>query len=111
MVDQKIEKEISDVGTHGIENALTALWEKAREASYLISTLRDEKRKLQTKINELEEELKQTKNELLLIQSRTLQADAMSNNGSSVRLGEEEKLELQKKIKSIIGKLDQYLST
>lgn len=110
MVDQKIEKEISDVSAHGIENALTALWEKAREASYLISTLRDEKRKLHAKIAELEEELRQTKNELLLMQTRTSQADAM-NNGSSVNLGEEEKQELQKKIKSIIGKLDQYLST
>lgn len=113
MVDQKIEKENSD-STHVVESALSALWEKAREASYLISTLRDEKKKLQMKIDELEEDLAHTKNELLTKQSQLEQVRSeISENhaSSSVMLANEEKQEIQQKIKSIISKLDQYISS
>lgn len=111
MVDQKIENESS---SQVVENALAMLWEKAREASYLISTLRDEKLKLQTKIDELEEELLQVKSELNEIRSHSEERDAALHNGtgkSAVLLAEDDKRELQRRIKSIIGKLDQYLST
>jgi len=112
MVDQKIESETIDV-THAVENALSSLWEKAREASYVISTLRDEKRKLQARVAELQEELTSIKNDLLSKQSQLEEARSEltthSTNGSS-NISVEEKRELQRKISAVISKLDQYLS-
>jgi predicted nucleic acid-binding Zn-ribbon protein len=111
MVDQKIENESS---SQVVENALAMLWEKAREASYLISTLRDEKTKLQTRIHELEDELVQVKSELREMRSHAEAREGALTNGagtSSVLLAEDDKRELQRRIKAIIGKLDQYLST
>lgn len=113
MIDQKIENETLD-GTHAVENALTALWEKAREASYLISTLRDDKKKLQSRIEEVEEELTHVKNELLLKQSQLDQLQKEKSNGSApsaVSLAEDEKRDIQEKIRLIISKLDRYLSS
>ncbi len=113
MVDQKIENQTSE-STHTVENALTALWEKAREASYLISTLRDDKKKLQSKIEEIEEELLHVKNELLMKQSQLDQMQKEMSNGSaqsSIALAEDEKREIQQKMRLIISKLDQYLSS
>lgn len=113
MVDQKIDNETGDT-THAVENALSALWEKAREASYLISTLRDDKRKLQAKIDEMEEELTHAKDELHIKQSQLDQLRNEMSNGStgeSVILAEGEKKEFQQKLRTIISKLDQYLSS
>lgn len=113
MVDQKIENETPE-GTHVVESALTALWEKAREASYLISTLRDEKKKLQTRIDEIEEDLLHVKNELLMKQTQLDQLQKEISNGSAqsvVSLTEHEKRDLQAKMRLLISKLDQYLSS
>lgn len=113
MVDQKIENETTD-STHSVENALAILWEKAREASYLISTLRDEKKKLQSKIEVIEEELIQVKNELHRRQLQLDQAQKELSNGtveSTVAFANDEKKEIQQKIRSVISKLDQYLSS
>lgn len=114
MVDQKLEKENNIDSAHGVENALTTLWEKAREASYLITTLQDERIKLQTKVNELEGELQSAKNEILLKDS---QLEKMSTElrtklkAETNGIDEDEKRMLRQKIKNILGTLDQYLST
>lgn len=112
MVDQKVEQEAIDA-THAVENALSLLWEKAREASYLISTLRGEKKKLQARVEELEEELAGIRNVLLSKQSQLEEVKSellhTSENGS-LSISAEEKRELQRKINSLISKLDQYLS-
>ncbi|MBI2429751.1 MAG: hypothetical protein HYV29_13345 [Ignavibacteriales bacterium] len=113
MVDQKIENETLE-SSHSVENALAMLWEKAREASYLISTLRDEKKKLQSKIEEVEEELMHAKNELQTKQSQLDQVQKELSNGSahsSIALAGDEKKVVQQKIRSVISKLEQYLSS
>lgn len=113
MVDQKIEKENAD-SNQSIEAALTALWEKAREASYLISTLRDEKKRLQARIDEMEEELAQGKNALQL---KEQQIERLTNELSSgkmqdgISLAAEEKRIMQQKIRNAVIKLEQYLSS
>ncbi len=113
MVDQKIEKENID-STQSIETALTALWEKAREASYLISTLRDEKKRLIVRIEELEEELAQEKN---AVRQKELHIERLNDELTSgekqegIALAAEEKRMLQQKIRSAVSKLDQYLSS
>ena len=112
MVDQKIDQETIDV-THAVENALASLWDKAREASYLISTLRDEKRKLQIQVNDLQEELVAIRNDLLSKQSQLEEVRSELTNhagNGSLTLTVDEKRELQRKISSIISKLDQYIA-
>ncbi len=110
MVDQNLDQSPSD-GVHGVENALSTLWDKAREASLLISTLREEKKHLALRVGELEEELRNLRNESAALQSqfeavRTSAAAA----ASSVNLEEEDKRILQQKLRSVIAKLDQYLT-
>ncbi|MDD8017484.1 MAG: hypothetical protein PHP42_03850 [Bacteroidota bacterium] len=116
MVDQKIEQEAPDA-VHSVENALSALWEKAREASFLISSLREEKKKLAQRLEELEEELMETKNDLIIKQTHleqlrnepTLSEESKSNGG--VQMSDTEKRILEQKLKNVISKLDQYLSS
>ena len=113
MVEQNFEQESSDA-IHSVENALASLWDKAREASLLISTLREEKRQLVAKINELEEDLNQSKNDFILQHSQieklkeATSAQSAQKNGA-MAYDEEEKRILQQKLRNIISKLDQYL--
>lgn len=116
MVDQKIDPEIVD-STAAIETALSALWEKAREASLLISTLRDEKKSLLQRIEELEEDVKHSHNDAILKQSAIEQLrievtehSSNAKNLTSNGMSEEEKRDVEYKLKTIISKLDQYLS-
>ena len=112
MVDQKIDQENIDT-THSVENALSALWEKAREASYVISTLRDDKKKLQLRIEELQDEISLIKNELLDRQSQfdELKREHLEvNKDSASVINGHEKQELKTKISSLVMKIDQYLS-
>ena len=116
MVDQKIDPEILD-STTAIETALSALWEKAREASLLISTLRDEKKSLLQRIEELEEDVKQSHNDAILKQTaiEQLRMELTEHSSSSQAvivngMSEEEKSDVEHKLKTIISKLDQYLS-
>jgi chromosome segregation ATPase len=113
MVDQKVEKENID-SAQTLENALTALWEKAREASYLISTLRDDKKRLQGRVEELEEELAQEKNAMRLKELHIGQLNDELTSGDkndSIAIAVEEKRMLQQKIRNAVSKLDQYLSS
>ncbi|KAB2926364.1 MAG: hypothetical protein F9K22_00540 [Bacteroidetes bacterium] len=110
MVDQKIDPNADP--THAVENALTALWDKAREASYLISTLRDERKKLQTRVEELELELAGVRTELgsRIGELERMQDDLQARGTASVALGDEERRALQQKIRNIMTVLDQYLA-
>lgn len=114
MVDQNIDQQSSDA-IHSVENALSALWDKAREASLLISTLREERKRHIKLLEELEEELHQLKDQTVTQQSLIeklqlqLNSEAEKKNGS-MALQEEEKRMLQQKIRNIISKLDQYLT-
>lgn len=112
MVDQTVEKENVE-SAQSLENAISALWEKAREASYLISSLRDEKKRLQSRVSELEGEIDQDKKDIRLMETRIDQLSgelSKNENEGTITLEEEEKKLLQQKIRSAIAKLDQYLS-
>ncbi len=113
MVDQNFEQGSSDA-INSVENALASLWDKAREASLLISTLREEKKRLLRKIDELEEDLKQSKNDAILQQAQieTMKMNAVSDTiqkNESIALDVNERRLLQQKLRNVISKLDQYL--
>ncbi len=113
MVEQNFEQDSPDV-IHGVENALASLWDKAREASLLISTLREEKKRLLIKINELEEDLKQSKSDIVLQQlqierNKEVVASDNAQKIETIALDENDKRILQQKLRNIISKLDQYL--
>ncbi len=113
MVDQNFEQDSPDA-THSVENALASLWDKAREASLLISTLREEKKRLLKKIDDLEEDLKQSKNDLVLQQEQiekikeTATSETIQKN-EHIALDENDKRILQQKLRNTISKLDQYI--
>ena len=110
MVDQNLDQPSSDP-VHGVENALSSLWDKAREASLLISTLREEKKHLASRIGELEEELRNVRNESAALQTQFDAAlSSAANAATSVNIEEDEKRLLQQKLRSVIAKLDQYLT-
>lgn len=107
MVDQNIEQSSSDA-VNGVEHALSSLWDKAREASLLISTLREERKRLSLRIAELEEEVSHLKSSNQQAQA-DLQKAAELSNGSAVSMDAEEKRLLQQRIRTMIAKLDQYI--
>lgn len=107
MVDQNIDQSSSDA-VNGVENALSALWDKAREASLVISTLREERKKLAQRIAELEEEVAHLKNSNQQVQADLLKASEHSI-GSGISLDPEEKRLLQQRLRTVIAKLDQYI--
>ena len=113
MVDQNFEQESSDA-IHSVENALASLWDKAREASLLISTLREEKKRLLLTISELEEDIQQSKNDNILqhAQIEKMKESTASENvqkNKTIALDQNEKRILQQKLRNVISKLDQYL--
>lgn len=114
MTDQDLEKHSSDL-VHNVENAISLLWDKAREASLLISTLREEKKRLLSRVEELQSDLTQSRNEILLLQSQIEKLNqeiakngALKNN--ALAMSDEEKKILQQKLKNALTKLDQYLT-
>lgn len=110
MVEQHVEQESTET-VNSVENALASLWEKAREASLLISTLREEKKRLLAKIEELEEEIKVSKNDVSLLHSQMEKLHAGKElKSAAINLEEEEKRILQHKLRSVISKLDQYIT-
>lgn len=113
MVDQNFDQNSTDA-INNVENALASLWDKAREASLLISTLREEKKRLLRKIEDLEEDLRQSKNDSILQQAHieTLKVNAVSeqiHKNDTIALDENERRMLQQKLRNVISKLDQYL--
>jgi ABC-type ATPase with predicted acetyltransferase domain len=112
MVDQTIDQQSSDA-VNSVENALASLWDKAREASLLISTLREEKKRLVQRIADLDEEVAHLKHLTVQQQSQLVDLKTESESGkksSAVSIDIEEKRQLQQKIRTIITKLDQYIT-
>ncbi|NUN70360.1 MAG: cell division protein ZapB [Bacteroidetes bacterium] len=93
---------------NGVEHALSALWDKAREASLLISTLREERKRLAQRVAELEEEVSH-----LRVSNQQAQADlqkaAETSAGAGPAIDLEEKRVLQQRLRTMITKLDQYI--
>lgn len=115
MVDQNLDQQSSDA-MNSVENALSSLWDKAREASLLISTLREEKKRLIQRVAELDEEIIHLKanNAQKDSQIEQLRTEAVSDAGKklgAINIDLEEKRILQQKIRTIIAKLDQYITS
>jgi hypothetical protein len=111
-MEEKTEEVISEQ-THSVEYALQMLWDKAREASVVISTLREEKKKLVFQIDELEKELRQTRHDMLIQKSemeklRTECSVEQSANGT-FHLAEKDVKEIQEKLTLLLLKINSYL--
>ncbi len=104
-------EQITTETERSLENALQMLWDKSREASVVISTLREEKKKLLYQIDELEKEVQHLYSELNGKKSeietiRNSMGD-ISTNGAM--LNNIDKKELQEKLTIILGKINSYL--
>ncbi len=76
--------------------------------------MREEKKRLLIKINELEEDLKQSKSDIVLQQlqierNKEVVASDNAQKIETIALDENDKRILQQKLRNIISKLDQYL--
>jgi chromosome segregation ATPase len=95
-----------------LEGSLKALWERAHRAGDLITDLRGEKKVLLTRLEELENELAQVRQELArkeqLIKKMTVEATGgASGRGSVLPNGERDAAVA--KIKELLAKLEAYL--
>jgi peptidoglycan hydrolase CwlO-like protein len=98
--------------TKAVEASLRALWERVRRAAETIAQLRDEKKMLQVKVVELEEELQRLEKEVaekkaLIGKQAAELAQTNSKQGAVILNGERE--ELAVRVKSLLTKLEAYL--
>ena len=96
-----------------LEDALKALWEKARSISELVSQLKEEKksdhereRVLQQEVESLRSLLANKEQELKRLKAEHVQL--VNSNGNNM-LSEEEKENLKNKIRDIIAKINSHL--
>jgi uncharacterized coiled-coil DUF342 family protein len=109
-----MEKEVeitSDSTT--LEESLKGLWEKVRTAGNLIVQLRDEKKSLGLRLQQVENELQSVKETLTnreqeLKRVRTEYTQLVNSNGQNV-LSNEEKENLKNKIRDLIAKINSHL--
>lgn len=95
-----------------IEASLRALWERARRAAEVIAQLRDERKMLQVKVGQLEQELRGLRKELaekdaVITKQASELAQAIPANGSGLLNGEREQLAVR--VKDLLTKLESYL--
>lgn len=98
--------------TKAVETSLRALWERVKRAAETIARLREEKKMLQAKVEELEKELQGLREELtekkaLIGKQASDLAEAGSKQDAVVLNGERE--ELAVRVKSLLSKLEAYL--
>ncbi len=98
--------------TKAVETSLRALWERAKRAAEIIVQLREEKKMLQAKVEELEQELRGLQVELtekkaFISKQASELATASSKQGAALLNGERE--ELAVRVKSLLSKLETYL--
>ncbi len=96
-----------------LEEALKSVWEKVRLASQLINQLRDEKRALGVRADELERQVSSIRSELLvkdqeLKRLRTEHIQLLNANGHQT-FSDEDKENLKVKIRDLISKINSYL--
>lgn len=94
-----------------LEGGLKALWERARRAAEVIVQLREEKRVLQARIEQLERELHEVRRELSA--QEQLNGSASGNGGagaeSAVGFAHDEKEVLAGRVRELLSRLDAYL--
>lgn len=95
-----------------LENGLKALWEHTHRAGELITELRGEKKVLMSRLEELEAELIQVRQELTrkeqLIKKMTVEGAEVAPVRGSVLVNGERDAMVQK-IKGLLAKLEAYL--
>lgn len=100
-------------------SALEPVWEKVRAAAVLLTSLRQEKKQLEERVDHLEDEVRRSR-EALGEQSAELarlkmELEALDTTGRAqvqcpAAMGNEERQVLQQKIKTALSKIDTYLS-
>ena len=98
--------------TKAVEASLRALWERARRAAEAIAHLREEKKMLQARVEELEHEVQGLQQEVaekqaLIGKQASELAQTSSKPGAVILNGERE--ELAVRVKNLLTKLEAYL--
>jgi septal ring factor EnvC (AmiA/AmiB activator) len=98
--------------TKAVEASLRALWERVRRAGEAIVQLREEKKVLLVKVEELEQELHSLRKEVaenkeVIGRQASELAQTSSKQGAVILNGERE--ELAVRVKNLLTKLDAYL--
>ncbi len=96
-----------------LDEALKSVWDKVRLASQLINQLRDEKRKLNVRTEELDRLVSSLRSEVLgkdqeLKRLRAEHAQLLNANGHQA-FTDEDKENLKGKIRDLISKINSYL--
>ncbi len=100
--------------TNSVDDALRILWDKAKEASDLISELKRERQQLHTKLIAIESELSRLRNELITKDQEVkrlkgeLAQSANTNNGTIAILTEEKEV-LKNRIRELIATINSHL--
>lgn len=94
-----------------VEAGLKTLWEKARRTSDVIHGLRDEKRSLEGRIEELEREVTRLSQELRRREDALRMMETTGGDGArhGAVIGDGEREALAQRIKGLLEKLDAYL--
>ncbi len=113
-MQQDTEQEIGRDG-NALESALKSLWERARAASELIRALREERRLLQAKVEELEASVTRARNESLVrdVEVEQLRGAVrkMEEEGSAALvMTEEERKQLRERISRLLERIEARLS-
>jgi chromosome segregation ATPase len=98
--------------TKAVETSLRALWERAKLAAETIAELREIKKTLQAKVEELEQELRGLQQEALhkeaLIEKQASELEQTSSKETAVILNGERE-ELAVRVKNLLARLEAYL--
>ena len=109
-----MEKEVETAtDSSTLEESIKGLWDKARTAGNLIVQLRDEKKSLGVRLQQVENELQSIKDALgnreqELKRLRAEYAQMVSSNGQNA-FTENEKENLKNKIRDLIAKINSHL--
>jgi chromosome segregation ATPase len=98
--------------TKAVEASLHALWERVKRAAEAIAQLREDKKMLQAKVEELEQQLLSLQQEVaekkaLVSKQASELAQMNSKQGAGFLNGERE--ELAVRVKTLLTKLESYL--
>ena len=96
-----------------LDDALKSVWDKIRLATQLIGQLRDEKRKLTVRVDELDRQVATLRTDVIsrdqeLKRLRSEHAQLLNANGHQA-FTDEDKENLKGKIRDLISKINSYL--
>ena len=95
-----------------IESQVKALWEKAQQAGVLIARLREEKKALQADSEQLEQEVKKLRSDLMAREDQLQKLAAIQPGPepkSTPTISNGEREQLTAKVKELLARIDAYL--